>query len=69
MDSMIQEYEAAVAKRASFRERSALGHPVKLVTLPEHTAFADDADDLRIVDGVVYSGGEVWNALTRRGGV
>lgn len=66
MDSMIRTYEAAVAKRAGIRERMAINHPVKL---PEHIAFADDADDLRIVDGVVYAGGEVWNALTRRGGV
>jgi hypothetical protein len=72
MDDLIRKFDEAVEKRAAFRQRAGLPHPVTLpVTIVslDSLAFSDDADDLRIVDGVLYSGGEVWNALTCRGGV
>lgn len=70
MNDQIREFDEAVEKRAAFRAASGLPHPVALpVTIVslDSLAFSDDEDDLRIVDGVVYSGGEVWDALCRHG--
>lgn len=70
MDDLIRKFDEAVEKRPAMRQRAGLSHPVSLpVTIVslDSLAFSDDADDLRIVDGVVYSGGEVWDALCRHG--
>lgn len=67
----IRKFNEAFVKRAEMRGMaglpSAVTLPVTIVSL-DSLAFSDDADDLRIVDGVLYSGGEVWNALTKNGG-